>query len=396
MKCLLGLAAAFALSAPVLAQGPTGFCPPYTTSLLTTWDRGAPESVGQSQNPLNAWRFLAARDGRFSLVGVGADLVPAIWGDPTQPFAIPFFGPRYSPNAARNQTAAFRRTPSFEGVFFHPGYGTNDSLAQFTPSGAGRLLALSIQTEHLGNSSPFASVRAVLERANGTTLVLVPPTQILALAAARTLTPGVGVLPVTLALGDRVIIATSSDDNPFEDWMNVNATLTIEGPPVFAAGPREVSLCAAGTVANFSVAADGTASLQYRWQRREATPGSPWANLSNGPLLLGGVPVATVSGATGAQLAFNRGSAGSEFLLIRGFVRCVVTDGCGLIRNSPEAVMRFCAGDFTCDGAIDGDDVIAFFAAWDAGTFEGDVNGDGGTDGDDVIAFFNDWDSQCA
>jgi hypothetical protein len=44
---------------------------------------------------------------------------------------------------------------------------------------------------------------------------------------------------------------------------------------------------------------------------------------------------------------------------------------------------------------VDGDDVIAFFAAWDAGEPDGDVNADGGIDGDDVIGFFAGWDRGC-
>jgi hypothetical protein len=52
-----------------------------------------------------------------------------------------------------------------------------------------------------------------------------------------------------------------------------------------------------------------------------------------------------------------------------------------------------CAADWNNDGGIDGDDVIQFFAEWDAN--DADYNGDGGTDGDDVIAFFADWDTQC-
>jgi hypothetical protein len=44
---------------------------------------------------------------------------------------------------------------------------------------------------------------------------------------------------------------------------------------------------------------------------------------------------------------------------------------------------------------VDGDDVIAFFALWDAGESGADFTGDGGVDGDDVIGFFERWDSGC-
>jgi hypothetical protein len=54
-----------------------------------------------------------------------------------------------------------------------------------------------------------------------------------------------------------------------------------------------------------------------------------------------------------------------------------------------------CPADYNNDGGVDGDDVIAFFADWDAGVIGADFNGDGGVDGDDVIGFFGNWDAGC-
>jgi hypothetical protein len=54
-----------------------------------------------------------------------------------------------------------------------------------------------------------------------------------------------------------------------------------------------------------------------------------------------------------------------------------------------------CTADINQDGGVDGDDVIAFFGAWDAGLPAADFNGDDGVDGDDVIAFFARWDTGC-
>ncbi|MFZ4576377.1 MAG: GC-type dockerin domain-anchored protein [Phycisphaerales bacterium] len=54
-----------------------------------------------------------------------------------------------------------------------------------------------------------------------------------------------------------------------------------------------------------------------------------------------------------------------------------------------------CPADHNGDGGVDGDDVIAFFADWDAGVIAADFNGDGGVDGDDVIEFFARWDAGC-
>ena len=52
-----------------------------------------------------------------------------------------------------------------------------------------------------------------------------------------------------------------------------------------------------------------------------------------------------------------------------------------------------CYADYTNDGGIDGDDVISFFADWDAANTCADVDLSGGVDGDDVIAFFGAWDA---
>jgi len=52
-----------------------------------------------------------------------------------------------------------------------------------------------------------------------------------------------------------------------------------------------------------------------------------------------------------------------------------------------------CSADWNNDGGVDGDDIIAYFADWDAN--QADYDGSGGTDGDDVIAFFADWDAGC-
>jgi hypothetical protein len=54
-----------------------------------------------------------------------------------------------------------------------------------------------------------------------------------------------------------------------------------------------------------------------------------------------------------------------------------------------------CLADYNHDEGVDGDDVIAFFADWDAGEAGADVNQDGGVDGDDVIEFFAHWDAGC-
>ena len=52
-----------------------------------------------------------------------------------------------------------------------------------------------------------------------------------------------------------------------------------------------------------------------------------------------------------------------------------------------------CFPDYNAENGIDGDDVIAFFADWDANSDCADVDGSGGVDGDDVIVFVGAWDA---
>ncbi len=54
-----------------------------------------------------------------------------------------------------------------------------------------------------------------------------------------------------------------------------------------------------------------------------------------------------------------------------------------------------CIGDFDRSGGIDGDDIGAFFASWQAGDICSDVDRSGGTDGDDIAAFFEAWQAGC-
>ncbi|MFZ4575539.1 MAG: DNRLRE domain-containing protein [Phycisphaerales bacterium] len=68
--------------------------------------------------------------------------------------------------------------------------------------------------------------------------------------------------------------------------------------------------------------------------------------------------------------------------------------------SRPKLIVRYvapatCAADVNGDGSVDGDDVIAFFQAWDAGQPGGDFNADGSVDGDDVIGYFVRWDLGC-
>jgi hypothetical protein len=72
-------------------------------------------------------------------------------------------------------------------------------------------------------------------------------------------------------------------------------------------------------------------------------------------------------------------------------------DGDGFVTTSDLSIIAsgdcvcFCPADYNRDGGVDGGDVGAFFADWEAGSGCGDVNADGGIDGGDIEAFFQFW-----
>lgn len=64
-----------------------------------------------------------------------------------------------------------------------------------------------------------------------------------------------------------------------------------------------------------------------------------------------------------------------------------------LVQYQP--VVLPCPADFNQDGGITGDDVSAFFMAYQLGDVSADVNNDGGITGDDVATFFIDFEAGC-
>lgn len=52
-----------------------------------------------------------------------------------------------------------------------------------------------------------------------------------------------------------------------------------------------------------------------------------------------------------------------------------------------------CVADFNQDGGVDGQDIEAFFTAWEVSLPSADANQDGGVDGQDVQAFFTAWET---
>lgn len=77
-----------------------------------------------------------------------------------------------------------------------------------------------------------------------------------------------------------------------------------------------------------------------------------------------------------------------------GAYTCVASNACGG-EVSDSATLEVCIADFDCTGAVDGDDLLEYFGAWDQNDAVCDVDASGGVDGDDVIVFMGAWESGC-
>ncbi|MFZ4575151.1 MAG: hypothetical protein ACOYN0_12185 [Phycisphaerales bacterium] len=124
--------------------------------------------------------------------------------------------------------------------------------------------------------------------------------------------------------------------------------------------PTDIAMCA-NSPATFSALATGTEPLEYQWQIQSPAGVGGGSNLANGALTIDGLPAGTVNGATSYQLTVLDFDCAHPVA-----VRCVFTNPCGPVPSNP-ATLAFCRADVDCSGGVDGDDVIMFFGAWDAG-----------------------------
>jgi len=162
-----------------------------------------------------------------------------------------------------------------------------------------------------------------------------------------------------------------------------------EGGPGFVEQPLGGAVCLGeGTTLTASPIGDTAFSQQWMYLN-----GDQWTPLPEGAdVIIGGQRFATTSGSTTPLLALTdvrKTDAANQVRFRSALVSVCGTD------FSNEVAIGVCAGDGDCDGDTDSDDVVEFFARWDAGESEGDVDGDGDTDSDDIIVFFGAWDAGC-
>ena len=151
-----------------------------------------------------------------------------------------------------------------------------------------------------------------------------------------------------------------------------------------------------GTPAAIASLITGAPPLAMRWQVEDASAPGGWRDLSDGPFTLDGVEWGVASGVDGSTLTVTPDPSGS-FARPQIRLRTRVANDCQSIVTLPTTLSVCqcldCPADYNQDGGVDGADVIAFFAAWEAGGCDGDVNADGGVDSADVNAFFMAWES---
>ena len=167
-----------------------------------------------------------------------------------------------------------------------------------------------------------------------------------------------------------ITIATNDPDRPTVPVTVTGRVVAANTAPTADAGP-DLTATDIGFDAVEIVTLDGSASsdpdgtiIEYRW-------------LADGEVLaVGPDPTAVVPLPLGQTTVTLR-----------------VTDNGGLT-DEDELVVTIapgCPADWDNSGGIDGDDIAAFFADWQAGLADPDYSG--GTDGDDITVFFAAWEA---
>jgi hypothetical protein len=126
----------------------------------------------------------------------------------------------------------------------------------------------------------------------------------------------------------------------------------------------------------------GNAPFHYQWQVEDSTASGGWANLVDGPILLGGLlTCGTASGAHEPTMIidFTCPSGPSR-------VRCAVSNPCGSV-TSDTASLTLCPPDFNCSGVLGVQDIFDFLAAYFNGEFRADFNGSGNVSVQDIFNF---------
>ena len=190
-----------------------------------------------------------------------------------------------------------------------------------------------------------------------------------------------------ILVGGQFITAGGQPSAFFARW-------SASGLPWIVESPEPRTLDVLDTLELKATPPSGYPGLSVRWER-------------NGVPILEGPGGASAGGGVvrGATAVIESPSAGLPSTLViegvrasdTGLYTAVFSNACGQAASAAAQVdvVGTCPSDTNGDGGVDADDVILFFARWDAGDAAADFNGDGGVDADDVIDFFARWDVGC-
>jgi Immunoglobulin domain/Immunoglobulin I-set domain/Lectin C-type domain len=143
--------------------------------------------------------------------------------------------------------------------------------------------------------------------------------------------------------------------------------------PVFTQQPQGGSFTGGSTISlTPSISTAGTTT--YRWRK-------DGINIFNSQ---------TFAGVTTPTLTIHANDPNDS-----GAYSLAATNACGVSVSQAAIVDVSCLSDFNRDGGVDGEDLFAFFNAWEQGLPEADLSQDGGVDIGDVMVFFERWESGC-
>ncbi len=240
-----------------------------------------------------------------------------------------------------------------------------------------------------------------------------------AASAGDAFVPGGQLIKAMLVNGAADMTGVAGFPNTREGWGRVNA-----GNSAFFAGDarrlavREVrNADSRGLVSgvehvwNLDVLAGQSLKVTLAWADAAAQVNASFAPVNNidlvvegpgGEIYLGNVFANGVSAPGGIGDALNNleqvlitsPAAGMWTVRVLGASVNEGSQGYAVVATGDVADLS-CPSDYDLNGSVDGDDVIAFFGAWDITNGGADIDRSGGVDGDDVIAFFTAWDSGC-
>ncbi|MBX3410992.1 MAG: hypothetical protein KF859_14045 [Phycisphaeraceae bacterium] len=198
--------------------------------------------------------------------------------------------------------------------------------------------------------------------------------------------PVTGVLTLTNAEANRLLTLSG---NTYVNGPAFPGGVRIQGLAWATLPPRRLEVMSAtvceGERAEIGVTLLGDGPFTFEWQRLDE--GGEWISVEDGYA----EGLGSIDGVGTHTLVIEE----AEHAATGTRWRVLVSNLCGGVMSG-EAELIVCAclecpADFNLDGGIDGADVEAFFAAWEAGSCDADVNADGGIDGGDVEVFFASW-----